>query len=114
MPPQAPQSPTATTRFGSGVAAWARRFDHVPRYRPRDQQQIGVTRTRDEANAGALQVVIRILERVDLELAAIARTGIDLADIDRPLKDARDLGVQCFTRAQLAFVHWQRFAEESG
>ena len=34
----------------------------------------------DEAEAEALEVVEGVVERVDLELAAVARAGIDLAD----------------------------------
>ena len=39
-----------------------------------------MARRGDEAQAEALQVVERIVERVDLQLAAVAGAGIDLAD----------------------------------
>ena len=54
MPPVHPQSPTATTSFGSGVAS----------------------------------VVQRVVQRVDLELAAVARARVDLANAQRAAEDA--------------------------
>ena len=43
-------------------------------------------RARDEADAEPLEVVVGIAERVDLELAAVARAGIDMADRERAVK----------------------------
>jgi hypothetical protein len=39
-----------------------------------------MARRSDEAQAEALEVVERVVEGVDLQLAAVARAGIDLAD----------------------------------
>ena len=50
------------------------------RYRPGHQQHVGVARRRDEALAEALEIIERVVERMNLQLAAIARSGIDLAD----------------------------------
>ena len=47
---------------------------------PGDQQHVGVARRGDEAQAEALQIVEGIGERVDLQLAAVAGAGVDLAD----------------------------------
>ena len=41
---------------------------------PVTSKQVGVTRTGDEVDAHAFEVVIRIVERLDLKLASIART----------------------------------------
>ena len=50
---------------------------------PGDQQHVGMARRGGEPDAEALDVVDRVVERVDLQLAAVARAGIDLADGDR-------------------------------
>ena len=39
-----------------------------------------MTRRRDETQAEAFEIVERIVERVDFELAAVAGAGVDLAD----------------------------------
>jgi hypothetical protein len=39
-----------------------------------------VARRCDEAQTEALEIVERIVQRVDFQFAAVARTGIDLAD----------------------------------
>ena len=76
----------------------AQRLLHVARHRPGDQQHVGVARARDEADAQALEVVVRIVERVDLELAAVARAGVDLADRQRAAEDGEHLGAGCRSR----------------
>ena len=83
MPPLQPQSPMATTSFGSGVVSAPQRRFHVARYRPGHEQEVGVPRARDEADAQALEVVVRAVAGVDLELAAVARAGVDMADGER-------------------------------
>ena len=62
---------------------------HVLRHRAGHQQQVGVARARDEPDAESLDVVVRIAERVDLELAAVARAGVDLADRQRARPSVR-------------------------
>jgi hypothetical protein len=59
-----------------------------------DQQHVGVARAGDELDAVAFEVVVGIVERVDLQLAAVAGAGIDLADGQRAAEDAQDLVVQ--------------------
>ena len=44
---------------------------------------------RDEADAEPLDVVERIVERVDLELAAVAGAGVDVADAERAAEHRR-------------------------
>ena len=67
-------------RLGRGVVGALERDRHVLRDGAGDEQQVGMARARDEADAEALDVVVRVGERVDLELAAVARAGIDLAN----------------------------------
>ena len=64
---------------------------HVPRHRARDQQAIGVTWRRDEVHAEPFEVVVRPGEPGDLELAAVAGAGVDLADRERATEEPRDL-----------------------
>ena len=56
---------------------------------PGDEQHVGVARAGDELDAQALEVVVGVVERVDLELAAVARARVDLADRQRAAEDAR-------------------------
>jgi len=53
-----------------------------------------MARTRHESNAETLDVVVRIAERMNLELAAVARARIDLADGERASKRPEDLLLQ--------------------
>jgi hypothetical protein len=67
-------------RIGRGGIGALQRLAHVLRHRAGDQQHVGVARRGDEAQAEALEVVEGVVEGVDLELAAVAGAGIDLAD----------------------------------
>ena len=62
-----------------GVGA-LQRLAHVLGDRAGHQQHVGMARRGDEAQAEALEIVEGVVERVDLELAAVAGAGIDLAD----------------------------------
>jgi hypothetical protein len=53
-----------------------------------------MARARHEPDAQALDVVIGIAERVDLELASVARAGVDVADGERATERAQDLLLQ--------------------
>src|SRR5437016_9857908 len=64
---------------GSRIGALERDL-HVARYRAGHHEHVGVARRGDEADAEALDVVDGIVEGMDLELAAVARAGIDLAN----------------------------------
>jgi hypothetical protein len=50
----------------------------VPGYWACHEQQVGVTWTGDESDAESFEVVDRIVERVDLELAAIAGARVHM------------------------------------
>ena len=65
-----------------------------------------MARAGDELDAQAFEVVVGIVEGVDLELAAVARAGVDLADRQRAAERAQDLGVQALAHAQ--FVRGRR------
>ena len=67
-------------RIGGRGPAPLQGFVHIGRHRPGDQQHIGMARRGDKAQPEPLEVVERIVQRVDFQLAAIARAGIDLAD----------------------------------
>ena len=69
--------PISARRCGVGAL---QRLAHVPRHRPGHQQHVGVARRGDETKAEALEIVEGVAERVDFELAAVARAGVDLAD----------------------------------
>jgi hypothetical protein len=68
-----------------GVGA-LQRLAHVLGDRACHQQHIGMAWRGDEAQAEALEIVEGVVKRVDLELASVARPGIDLADGEAPAK----------------------------
>ncbi len=90
MPPLMPQAPTATTIFGSGVAAQVlrKREFHIARDRTGDQQHVGMARRGDEVNAEALDVVDRVVQRNDLLLTSVAGARVHLANRQRPAEQA--------------------------
>ena len=77
-------------RVGRRVVGAPERDRHVLRHRAGDQQHVGVARAGDEPDAQALDVVVRVAERVDLQLAAVARARVDLPDGQRAPQDAQD------------------------
>jgi hypothetical protein len=62
----------------------------VSRDRARDEQQVRVPGTRDETNAQPLDVVEGIVERMKLELAAVAGAGVDMTYAQRAPDDRHD------------------------
>jgi hypothetical protein len=75
-------------RVGRGRPGPMQRFAHIGRDGAGHQQHIGMTRRGDEAQTEPLDVVERVVERVDFEFAAVARAGIDLADRQAAAKPA--------------------------
>ena len=72
---------------------------------PGDQQQVGVPRRGDEVDAQPLDVVERVEQRRDLPVAAVARAGIEVADVERAAqapvdraRSARRAGVRTSAR----------------
>jgi hypothetical protein len=55
--------------------------------------QFGVARARDKLDAQSFDVVVGVVERVNLEFAAIARTRVDLPDRQCAAQQAQDLGM---------------------
>ena len=54
-----------------------------------------MARAGDEPDAEPFEVVVRVVERVDLELAAVARAGVDLADRRAPGRGWRAARAGC-------------------
>src|SRR6266566_6284266 len=76
-------------RRGCGVGA-LERLAHVERHRAGDEQRVRVAGRGDETDAEALDVVEGVVERVDLELARVAGSRIDLADRETAPEAPRD------------------------
>src|SRR5947207_2345153 len=70
-------------RVGSGFPGALERGFHIPRHGTGYEQHIGVARARDELDAETLEIVVGAVHRVDLELAAVARAGVHVADRER-------------------------------
>ena len=94
----------------------AQRVLHVARHRPGDQQHVGVARAGDEPDAQPLEVVVRVVERVDLELAAVARAGVDLADRRAPGRGCRAARAGCCSAAtrSASSVAGRRLGDDAG
>ena len=75
-------------RIGRRRVGALQRLAHVLGDRTGHQQHVGMARRSDEAQAEALEIVEGVLQRVDLQLAAVARAGIDLADRERAAEPA--------------------------
>ena len=68
-----------------------------------------------EADAEALDVVEGVVERVDLELAAVAGTRVDLADAETAAEPARDDAAKLAARGFEAVAgHRRRPASVTG
>src|SRR5258706_6404270 len=80
----------------------------MPRYRPRYEQHIGVARACDKFDAEPFEVVIGIVERVDFELATVARTGVDVTYRQRAAEILQDLAVQLFARRAKPLIGMRR------
>src|ERR1035441_447547 len=80
---------------GDGVVGAAQGFFHVGRDWARYQQQVGVARAGDEFDACAFEVVVRIVKRMNLKLAAIARARIDVADREGAAENFPQILLQC-------------------
>ncbi len=63
--------------IGNGLIGTLERFAHVPGHDTGHKQHVGMPGRGDETKAETLQVVKRILEGVELELAAVAGARVD-------------------------------------
>ena len=81
------------------VGAPQRRL-HVARDRAGHEQHVGMARAGDELDAQPFQVVVGIVQGVDLQLAAVARAGVHLADGQRLAQDVEDVLVDALHRLQ--------------
>src|SRR5271166_2949768 len=68
------------------VVGLAERACHVPRHGPGDEDPVRVPRRRHEADPVLLGVIVRREDRADLEFAAVAGPGVDLAQLDRAVE----------------------------
>src|SRR5262245_45118717 len=78
-------------RLGDRLIGAEGRRAHVFGDRPGNQHTIGVARRGDEIDAKPAGVENDIAERVHLDLAPVATAGTDLAQPQRPAKDAAQL-----------------------
>jgi len=58
--------------------------------RTRHQQKVGVARRGHEVDAKALHIVDRIEQRVDLPVTSVRRADVEVSDLERAAKRARD------------------------
>src|SRR5262249_8295256 len=101
----APAARVALAEDTSGTAAVANRHDqlglgrgivgalecsfHVARYGAGYEQHIGVARASHEADAQPFEIVVRVVRRVNLQLASVARARINVTDAERAGKPAQ-------------------------
>src|SRR5262249_60703587 len=67
-------------RIGRGMPGAPQRLGHVARHRPRYHKAVGVARGGHEMHTESLEVVVRAGQAPNLQLTAIARARVDLAD----------------------------------
>ena len=74
--------PDSNNQFGIGygIVGAFQGLLHIHGYWTRDEQQVGMPRAGNEFDPDAFEVVVRIVERLDFQLASITRTGIDMAN----------------------------------
>src|SRR5207244_13573478 len=87
---------------------------HVLRHGSGDEQHIGVAWACDKADAGALDVVVRIGERVDFQLATVAGAGVNLADRQRAAERAKDFFLRARDDDVLTGRRWHGFGLDAG
>ena len=98
---------------GCGVIRSTQGHLHVFRHGARDQQQVGVPGAGDEADAEPFEVVEGIVERVDLELAAVAGAGVDVTDAERTAEHGTNAILQAVANAQALIRLRRRFGDDS-
>src|SRR3954469_24671139 len=79
--------------IGSRVKSTFQGHCHVPRNRSGHEQHVGMARTRNEPDAEPFDVVVGIVQGVDFQFAAIARTRIDLPDRERATEYVKDVAL---------------------
>jgi hypothetical protein len=92
-----------------------KRFAHVPCHWTSHHQDICVARRRDEVEAKTFQIVERVVEGVNLKLAAVAGAGIHLPNSEASSKSPSR---GPFRRARQLFHlvaprRWSRFGESA-
>src|SRR5690242_1630025 len=70
-------------RVGNRLPGASKRGLHVARYGTGHEQQVGVAGTRDELDAELFGIDVGAVQGVDLQLAAVARSGVDVPDRER-------------------------------
>ncbi len=86
-------------RFGDCFIGLEQRFPHVRGDRTGDQNTVGVARRGHEFDAEAAGVEDDIAERIDLDLAAVAAAGADLAQAQRSPEQSSQLPAERLDRA---------------
>ena len=82
------------TRLGHRLVGALQRLAHRVGDGTGDQQQIGKARRRGKENPETVQIVERVVERLQLRFAAVARAGIDMADMQTASKPLRERGLR--------------------
>src|SRR5687768_3689560 len=77
------------------------------------EQAVGVPRRGHEVQAEPLEVVVRAGESGDLELAAVARPGIDLADVQRAAEARAHLAGEGLTEARQLRLARRRLGDDA-
>jgi hypothetical protein len=67
-----------------------------------------------EADPRSLEVVIGVVQRVDLQLAAVAGAGVDVANAERTAEDGQELTLQSALVGRRLVEHRKRLAQHPG
>ena len=86
--------------IGCGVIRSTQGHFHVLRYGTRDQQQVCVPGAGDEPDAESFEVVERIVQGMNLELAAVTGPGIDMANAKGPAQQCTNAFLKSVANTQ--------------
>ena len=95
-------------RVRGSVVSTFQRLPHALGHGPGDHEHIGMARRGDEVQPEPLDVIVGVVQRVDLQLAAVARAGVDLADRQAAPELALRGGVERLRQAGKLGVDLQR------
>ena len=93
-------------RIRYGIESTLQSFFHVHRYWTCYKKEICVPWARNEFYAGAFKVVVGIIESLNLKFAAIAGTGINMANAESAANDFPQFFLQIINRMRRA--NWGR------
>src|SRR5262249_51387841 len=114
--PACPAVPNGDDQFRiwRRVVGPEQRLLHVHRNGPGDQEDVRMARAGHETDSRSFEVVIRVVESVDLQLAPVARPSIDGSQTQGSAEHSKERGVELLPLPLDVVRRGQRLAEDAG